>query len=585
MSRQLQFLSAVGLLVLLCSSIALASGGTDGVAKVEMDGNAPSWLDAAVEFVASPCDGGGQVCDDVMLYCRIQELPPMSMFIGARFYQKVDGVWVRRDDAGATNWVIPQLVTMDGIEYWAACCPWQSQDDKNQAYNWKVEYWVGEMTEPPMPPGADWFGEKQATWTPKNTIIKATGTGDASLFIKHHRGDTSHTINWNITHLQDQALGIDPKFHVAVQVYDANEPLGAPITKDNVAVGADSLTWQPPDPQVAGIFSYKITTQHDIGLGVGTCGDCDKVDAISNVSVTNFIWDNDDFPNVAYVILSYTCSEELSPCELQLFKPNLSQGTILLGTALDGGVGQHSVTVKFAVDKQELGTYRFIIKGVQADGSLNRDGTPKPTIPRGTVQSILAPATTCAGSDVLGNIYFFSAAQNTLHELGQFCDVPKYLTGSCYPAKPNVLEALRNSAIFAYYGHSESTVIDFRTSGNDGSLGTADLPADMSHVLLTLWMGCETSLYNNGSNFVSLSKKNGAACAIGWDGSVRDSCFPRFATYFWYDLSEAGMNADYACYDAVWSTWQFLGDYLTEGLFTYRVEGDVSIVPSRFGGN
>ena len=70
-----------------------------------------------------------------------------------------------------------------------------------------------------MPPSNTEIIEIERTWTPDNTVVKATGPE----LILHHADDTSHTIEWDISHY----AALNPTFTVTVCIYDLSGGLVA----------------------------------------------------------------------------------------------------------------------------------------------------------------------------------------------------------------------------------------------------------------------------------------------------------------------------------------------------------------------
>jgi len=286
------------------------------------------------------------------------------------------------------------------------------------------------------------------------------------------------------------------------------EVLTVPL--DYLSLGNCSYLWDgklpgPPESFDApkGIYTSKVEIYCPFPMG---CEDTDKVPAISNVSVGQFAWDEDGFPDRASVTLVYTCTQALQPCQLQLVKPDLTDGVVLDGTdVLDGTVGQHSVSVHFEVDRQVLGNYHFVITGTQADGSGNRNGSPKPAIPRGAVQVIWAPAVGVLGAGV-SNSHF----SDTVTLMGA-TDAATQTHYAAYEGWPTVLatrDAMRQAAVVYIDGHANQFEIAISEHGTEhghltGFANIPDVPTydnyhipnfpfELDHVLFVFYNGCNS---------------------------------------------------------------------------------------------
>jgi hypothetical protein len=212
--------------------------------------------------------------------------------------------------------------------------------------------------------------------------------------ILHHTPTESHTIAWNITHMN---FG-PPLYTVTVTIYDLSGAVVRTLTIQQQPLGAGSTTWdgKKTNGQDApkGIYTFKVYAAHP------DCHDQDKVEAINNVSWTGLEWVT--YPTRARVTLHYTLGQALSPCTVTVYKPNLADGTVYIpdGGNLSGTVGTHDVTVEFAVDLSVCGTYRLVITGTQATGSGNRDEVAKPAVPKGASVDIWPPGTAVEGVGV-----------------------------------------------------------------------------------------------------------------------------------------------------------------------------------------
>jgi PKD repeat protein len=516
-------------------------------------------------------DGGGETCDGVQVDCRAQTswFPANhKVFVGARFFKKVNGVYVRQDNAGS-GWV-PK--TTWGQYTGSRLSPvWNSQspDDHNVLTDWKADY---QMRNEGGGGGTQEY-HVYASITPNNTVV----TSSTDPLILHNTPTESHTITWNITHMN---FG-PPLYTVMVYVYDLSGAVKWHAQLNEQPLGSGQVTWygtlDAGGNAPKGIYTFLVSATHQ------DCHDQDKADVISNVSVSDLLWVV--YAERARVTLHYTLAEALSGCKVKVFRPDLAESTVSVPTngELPGATGLHELTVEFAVYPSLCGTYRFAITGTQANGSANRDGNPKAAVPRGAETVILPDARLVAGqgewSPYMQLAVWDAGGQLALYP-GISGELPYTVSEYYDPLDPGFAYAVSHAALFFYCGHGS----------NDRVCGTYSPPnyftidelsqAGCPHLLLAVWYNCNSSLYTDGNNWVDYSRTAGADCAIGWDGEPWLYMAPDWARSFWHYLAMT-MDADLSCYDASWETWQLYP--VPVGILTYRVSGDVSIDPTRFG--
>jgi PKD repeat protein len=95
-------------------------------------------LECPMELVFGP-NVDSETADLASVDCRIAEswLQTHYMeYLGAKFYKKVNGQWIRQDDAG-TGWVTPGSYP----EGWkTARVQWETAFERNSLVEWKAEY-------------------------------------------------------------------------------------------------------------------------------------------------------------------------------------------------------------------------------------------------------------------------------------------------------------------------------------------------------------------------------------------------------------------------------------------------------------
>ena len=364
-------------------TVTATYGALSGEATLNAAAAAGGLLDA-VEFLVVP-DTGGQVCDSVEVMWRIpfDELNEHLAIVGpVSIYRNNDGQWDEQYTYG--RWQQME----DDEWYYVVSTWWDSCSDSNtEAVDWRVDYilWVNEPPPPDEegPYYATVTDTKNDSWTPFNTVL----TGDDECLIKHCVGDTTHTVSFNIAHLQDAEAGIDPKYHVVLTIYDLQGNQVDQVTKDDVAVGGGSIDWEPefgeggepPEEPVDHneIYAYRITADH------GMCGDSwpkplgGSVTAAYITTVTS--------TNSFKAIVKYHLSRELKEGEITAWRHDPD------GWEEAGGVGLGHLepgdwwTDEFVVTGDPNGKYSYILTGWETpeDGEGNRGGDPQPGVPDG----------------------------------------------------------------------------------------------------------------------------------------------------------------------------------------------------------
>jgi len=173
-----------------------------------------------------------RVADTTELVLRFRPAGDHTM-LEAHFWRKWKGKWKE------VKTVRPTL-TKDGCQ--EAVCRWDTEPESNKPKTWRAIALMAYR-------GTQfWWVERSAVWQPFNTVLH----GSFDMLIKHVPGDAPHVISWEITHLKDAGLGIDPRYRVEVNILPLGDgpPLDT-ILVHQVPLGAGSITWQPDPARMA----------------------------------------------------------------------------------------------------------------------------------------------------------------------------------------------------------------------------------------------------------------------------------------------------------------------------------------------
>ncbi|MFO7946677.1 MAG: PKD domain-containing protein [Armatimonadota bacterium] len=539
-------------------------------------------------FYATPIEDrdytfGSTVCDAVVLICRACDsgTDPYDPWciLSIVFERNIDGQWHLFQGYS-------ELIEIAGEEYEASTHDWTTFDGfKNIAYTWRAKVTMWDSNYPPDPeffPEAfsEFYvpGTGGTDWTPDNTIVKATGDD----LIIHHADDTSHTISYNITHLDYD----NPTFTVDVDICSLLGGVITTLTDENATIGGGSIDWDTNLPEENGIYTYKITAEHNLEPAQGPpglCVDTDKVDII-DVSMESSSFDVRTLTLSCLVELSAT--SEISGGTVRVYDPDLTEVTSRQVTSFEGSIWEF---FQVTVEPDHGGKpYYFVFYANEADGSNNRDMLPKLSLPKGAVKMIPRPKITALSGR---SSYFDQAAAHALDSMSQYLSEPKYQTVDCANDREAALAALETSAVFAFYGHgcSEWVVVN-QPSCPENRVTTDDVSeANLDRLLVVLWVGCHTAEPNGGYEMTtqSVSDIEGtgeprAESAVGWEESISYAAMITYSDIFWDRFAGAEQeNVDDATYNAAWDAWFYTGD---EGILSYRVEGDysVTLTPTRW---
>ncbi|MGD9498743.1 MAG: hypothetical protein AB7Y46_20790, partial [Armatimonadota bacterium] len=264
---------------------------------------------------------GGTVCDGVELVVQpIGELPLGWDWCYASFQKWVGGQWVEQHGQ------VPDYVYGVG---WIATCGWSTELEKNEEIDWRVVLALDEVgSEPPNFVDLSIYN----TWTPNNTVVKATGPE----LILHKKDDTSHTIGWNITHYTGGP--INPTFTVTVNIYDLSGNLVETLVAEDVEVGAGSIEWDEDLPEEDGIYTYVIEAEHsDDPAPVYPCVDQDK-SGLLTLDVNNFYYIRKDVEaGTLTVVVRYTLNRDAGEVDVRFYDAQLGEIGLLTRQPADAG--------------------------------------------------------------------------------------------------------------------------------------------------------------------------------------------------------------------------------------------------------
>jgi hypothetical protein len=424
-----------------------------------------------------------EVCDGVQLVVQ-QTAPHLGNYFwgSARFDHFVDGDWVEGP---------MRYVSWSGEMGEHATESWDTLAHQNEPVQWRARLFLDDiMAEPP-----DFITlDLTETWTPDNTVVKATGPD----LILHRVSDASHTISWDLMHYAGEE--IQPTFTVTVTIHDLVGTVVATLTSQNVTVGTGSVDWDTNLPAASGIYTYRIFAEHGIepAPAVG-CDDSDKSTqlTISNVSESDFEWI--DVPTTAQITLDYELSRDAASCTLRVYNNDLEEVTVVspAGGVLDASAGPQTVVAVFEDANEGVGRYRFVISAEETtgDGELNRDLQPKPALQKGANHASPVSANFGMNGSIgdLGN--YGSWAQSHVDHarasqrnrgFGPWEDSEGHM-GPDEVGKnaDHVRRAISEVRVFSFYGHAESypnagnaIVTRQRTLAKDGALATTASVAD-----------------------------------------------------------------------------------------------------------
>ncbi len=336
-------------------------------------------VDAGVLIAVVP----DAVCDTVTVECRVSGDMLFEYGLGfpeATFYKAVDGEWELQGVPAV--WQERQI---GGAWYSVAGVQWDTPEDKNAAYQWKVSYDILVLPGPPEELGHH-SGNKFAQWTPDNTIV----TSGTPPLIFHTANPQQHQIAWSLSHADYGP----PDYEVDVSVYGLNGNLvwhtNPPQTREGP--GSGSATW--PGASAPGIYTFNVAASH---LGEMMMPGCDGQEKSSRLAITilGFHWASKSPENGNMVIKArYHLNHDAGAATVHYYQLLGGTMTSLATQSLSGEhlqAGAHT-SPKFQVDADfdqngnPLGTYYAVVTATESaeDAAQNRDGVAKQALPKGT---------------------------------------------------------------------------------------------------------------------------------------------------------------------------------------------------------
>ncbi|MGD9497145.1 MAG: hypothetical protein AB7Y46_12680 [Armatimonadota bacterium] len=529
---------------------------------------------------------GGTVCDGVELVVQpIGELPLGWDWCYASFQKWVGGQWVEQHGQ------VPDYVYGIG---WIATCGWSTELEKNEEIDWRVVLALDEVgSEPPNFVDLTIYN----TWTPNNTVVKATGPE----LILHHAEDTSHEIAWNITHYTGGP--INPTFTVTVKIYDLQGNLVETLLEEDVPVGQDSTTRDGNLPEQNGIYTYAIEAEHtDDPAPVYPCIDHDKTSLLTISDVHLTMQEFDVRTQVFSYSIGYTLSRTAAggSVGLRVYDRRFQQ---VATEVLANGAGAHYLMDSFACDPTITGPYYFVISATESesDGDQNRDGVPKPALQKGAVCCVYPRAS--HWSDYAGGWLF---GTNPQYRLDEIIDDTRYAARvvQALPDKQGVLQSWEDDGIFLLQAHAQPlggemqiapTPLGHIYGRRDGSfdpnydIALDELPDIYPHLYFAQLQGCGTG---NSSpvhgNLCDKLRALGVDITLGFTGCPYTG--GPSATWeerlYGYDISFDTLSVWTAATRAQDAVKDAHGDFY--GYDTWSIEPwyrrDQSLWPARYGG-
>ncbi len=230
-------------------------------------------------------------------------------------------------------------------------------------------------------------GGEGTDWTPENTIVKAAG----DEIILHHTDDTFHTISWNITHLDYDS----PTFTVDVEIRALSGGVITTLTDENATRGGGSIDWDTNLPQDNGIYTYRITAEHNLTEEQGPPGLCLDTDksSVLTVTVNEFYYCSKDVQvGTLKGVVKYTLNQDAWPgsVTIRFFGPDLEELDYPL-TDQPGLAGTHfsdvyEIDAEYDENDELIGPIYCVVYADECEDTalLNRDGTAKPALQKGT---------------------------------------------------------------------------------------------------------------------------------------------------------------------------------------------------------
>ncbi len=521
------------------------------------------------EWYATPVDDmdyrfGGTVCDHVCFVCRAsaEGVSPYDDFMISKitFEFLLGSTWI--------TWRQPQLEMIDG-HLGAVGAVWSSHEGEHNgtAYSFRAKVTMLDLTADPMDPNAEFDfyvpGDTGASYTPHNTVVTNTCVDD---LIFHHATDTSHTISWDISHMNY----LNPTFWATVEILTLGGSTVATLTDANAGIGAGSVTWDTDLPETDGIYTYRINAWHE-----RQCEDQDKSEhlVVSNVNVAQVEFRSRELRLEGPV--QYELSRDAGAAELTVYNQALDE---VFNDSIDATQGQRTYVLSMPVQPDEMGTYYFVVRAIEdyATAMQNRvPGLAKPVLEQGTTKVILSHALDMYGRTSMGlggpdNAY--RAKQEQEHEpVGASYERPPYaptvlghdptpvywrLSSVDSQGAPNHLA----DAIFWYLGHGEPGYLhtDQTTSGKDlifSGTGTNDETNDIYYIgnmpggsldrcSVAVIFACSSAVApGNGDPSVlgSLMAK-GAKAGIGTFCTVYAPEIPKLTDRFWELACRDGLS-------------------------------------------
>ncbi|MEA3401079.1 MAG: hypothetical protein U9R79_07540 [Armatimonadota bacterium] len=196
--------------------------------------------------------------------------------------------------------------------------------------------------------------------------------------------------------------GIDPRFTVTVDIYDLQGNAVAQLTEEHVAADeqgeiAGEIDWDTDLPEESGIYTYRISAQHEDGPPALVCGPEPDKSWRLTTSVDSFYYSEaNPETGVLSGAVRYTMNRAAGSVELQFCGPELTTLGTLTGQPTDAGSSWSDVYtltgVEFDEDDEPIGPIYCVLFADESaeDAAQNRDGLAKPALERGSTNLVRA---------------------------------------------------------------------------------------------------------------------------------------------------------------------------------------------------
>lgn len=516
-----------------------------------------------------------------------------------------------------------------GKEYnlWSTTVAWQTVGDKNYQPLYWMFTWMNAIGFPPK------LNQTVVSWSPYNTVVHAPDT--AILYDPNSTdSDLNHpTIHWTIDH-----MNWNPTFHVQVGIKDLGGNTIKTINAYNVGLGPGAVQWDGTIDlgrggyATKGVYLYQVQATHQCNGSdmMPECTDCafvdglvlsgDVLDQAGNPVLTPCLYNLNLWPNLDLLsfLLTSDVSRPVGSCSAQVFDPKLNQ---CFGMSLPTSPGlQETAPIWITAVSGTQGSppympftsYSLVVHATQTaqDGAANRDGAPKPTVPRGDIG---AYAISVYGWGYASDGVYWTRTRPALTAVGY--NTSNLFTSPCSTA--GAQSALPNAAVFINEGHGNvacSALVNKNQNGQDVingaifdydmsqgqpawysnnmapySINVRDYAGCWPNLLFVAYIACHTGATTPNSDLLTGTGNAGARAALGFT----DTIYGAYGTAPFYTIAEwtdqfmfdcaAGESVQAAADDALGWVKSNCNGY-DAGLGSVRIVNNALLLrPARYG--